>query len=145
MHSWCFPQKEVTSDNSVVALVVVIVIVVVVVVMVCVVLSYLACCNADLEEMARKIMARKLKGQKLTVEPSKITSMEEVATVLVQGKLLISGIPGGVELEMLELFVDGVLGFQSQEDYTLVLKLPKAEMVLSAKHSDQGESMVTAN
>ena len=95
----------------------------------------------DLEEMAKKLMSKKLKNHKLIVEPASPSTLEEATTSLAPGKLLITDIPSGIGAEMLELFIDGVLELQSENDYTLTLKLPKAQMLLSSTHSENGESI----
>ena len=89
-------------------------------------------------------MSRKLKNHELIVEPALPTTLEEATVELASGKLLITDIPSGVEPEMLELFIDGVLGLQNQKDYTLMLKFPRAQMLLSSTHSEKGESIFSS-
>ena len=86
-------------------------------------------------------MSKKLKSHQLTVEPVLSIDSEEAVTELVPGKLLIANIPSGVEPEMLGLFIDRALGLEVEKGYTLELKLPKAQMLLSSARSENGESV----
>ena len=40
------------------------------------------------------------------------------------------------------MFIEGLLGLHNEKDYTLTLKLPKAQMLLSSTYSEKCESML---